>query len=62
MMIRKKQAIVLTGVPGSGKSTIVKRIQEGCSAAAIETGRLLRDQVEKGTRFGEEVQPYLCTL
>jgi adenylate kinase len=55
----KKQAIVLTGPPGCGKSTILECMQEKYNAVAIETGRLLREQAEKETRLGEEVRPYL---
>ena len=64
-MRNSKQAIVLTGAPGSGKSTILERMQEGfsmregVSAQAVETGRLLRRAAEEETELGREVRPYL---
>jgi len=58
-MTDKKQAIVLTGPPGSGKSTILERMQDGFSAQPVETGRLLRKAAEEETKLGREVRPYL---
>jgi adenylate kinase len=58
-MTDKKQAIVLTGPPGSGKSTILERTQDGFSAQPVETGRLLRKAAEEETELGREVRPYL---
>jgi adenylate kinase len=58
-MTEKKQSIVLTGAPGSGKSTVLERLQDGFSARAVETGRLLRKAAEEETKLGREVRPYL---
>ena len=54
-----KQAIILTGPPGSGKSTVLELMQDGRNAATIETGKLLRRHIEDETDLGREVEPYL---
>jgi adenylate kinase len=58
-MSNDKQALVLTGPPGSGKSTLIQRLQTSTQIAAIETGRLLREQEERGTELGGRLHPYL---
>lgn len=58
-MRETRQAVMLTGPPGSGKSTILQNMQRGMRGAAIETGRLLREQAEKKTFLGEELRPSL---
>jgi len=57
--MKNDQVLVLTGPPGSGKSTIVGEIQKIRQATAIQPGRLLRDQVEQDTQLGQKVRPFL---
>jgi adenylate kinase len=58
-MAEAKKAVVIGGCPGSGKSSIINRIQRLRRATAVETGRLLREQKDKGTLLGEKLRPYL---
>jgi adenylate kinase len=58
-MAEQKQAVVIGGCPGSGKSSIINRIQSLRRATAVETGRLLREQKEKKTPLGEKLRPSL---
>lgn len=58
-MSDKKQAIILSGAPGAGKSTILERMGKGPGAQSIETGRLLRKASEEETELGRKVRPYL---
>lgn len=55
-MINKKCAIVLLGPPGSGKGTLAKTISEKLNLLHIETGRLIREEIEKGSEIGIKVK------
>jgi adenylate kinase len=58
-MNRRGAAIILLGPPGSGKTTLTDRLASRDGVEKIETGRLLRGEVEKGTPEGERLKPYL---
>ncbi|MEM5812958.1 MAG: dTMP kinase [Candidatus Aenigmatarchaeota archaeon] len=52
----KKYAIVLLGPPGSGKGTLAKNISEKLNLLHIETGKIIRDEIEKGSEIGLRVK------
>lgn len=45
--------IVLLGAPGSGKGTQAEKISAHFGIANISTGKIIRDEISKGTKFGE---------
>lgn len=52
----KKCAIILLGPPGSGKGTLAKTISEKLNLLHIETGRMIREEIEKGSEIGIRVR------
>jgi adenylate kinase len=55
----ERKAVVLLGMPGSGKTTLAHRLAASGSVATIETGALLRDEIRSGSRLGTQIAPYL---
>ncbi len=51
--------ISLLGPVGSGKGTQAQRISERLNYARIATGDLVRDQIEAGTKLGQEIKDYV---
>lgn len=51
--------IIIMGPPGGGKSTQGELLAERKGVPFISTGRLLRDEVEKGTEIGKIVGPII---
>jgi adenylate kinase len=51
----QKWALVLIGPPGSGKSTIANRLTEDSNVTAVETGNLLRDEVNNNTDIADVI-------
>ncbi|PQJ29229.1 adenylate kinase family protein [Rubritalea profundi] len=51
--------IVLIGPPASGKGTQCRRIQNLLDVPTLGTGKLLRKEVESGSKLGLEVEDYL---
>lgn len=49
-------AVVLLGLPGSGKGTQAGRLAAALGVPSVSTGELLRREAEKGTALGHEVQ------
>jgi adenylate kinase len=47
--MNQKSALVLIGPPGSGKSTIANILIQDNNVTAVETGNLLRDEVNRNT-------------
>jgi adenylate kinase len=51
--------IVLIGPPASGKGTQCRRVQDLLGVPTLGTGKLLRKEVESGSKLGLEVEGYL---
>ena len=51
--------IVLIGPPASGKGTQCRRIQSLLDVPTLGTGKLLREEVDSGSKMGLEVERYL---
>mmetsp|Transcript_15813 Transcript_15813/g.36617 ORF Transcript_15813/g.36617 Transcript_15813/m.36617 type:complete len:426 (+) Transcript_15813:171-1448(+) len=48
--------VLLVGGPGSGKGLLSKRLVKECGIVHISSGDLLREEVDRGTPLGQEVQ------
>ena len=53
--------IILFGVPGSGKGTQARRLEQKFGYRHISTGDLIRTEVAEGTPLGKQVEPILAT-
>lgn len=53
-------AVVLLGLPGSGKGTQAGRLAAALGVPSISTGELLRREAEKGTALGRSVQEIIA--
>lgn len=51
--------ISLIGLPGSGKGTYSEAISEKFNIPRIEPGRMLREEVAKGSAIGKEIKPFM---
>lgn len=51
--------VVLLGPPASGKGTQGRRLATSLGLGYLSTGALLREQVENGTRLGQQAKPLL---
>jgi adenylate kinase len=58
-MVQHTGAVIFLGSPGSGKTTVANQLADCANVLTIETGRLLRRHVERGTELGRRIQPYL---
>lgn len=56
-MVFRKIAII--GPPGSGKGTYSKEISEKYGFVRIEPGKMLRDEMKKGSEIGREITPFM---
>ena len=52
---------MILGPPGSGKSTIGKRIADTFQLKHVSSGDVLRDHVTRGTTIGKQAQEYINT-
>ena len=52
--------ILLFGVPGSGKGTQARRLEQRFGYRHISTGDLIRTEVNEGTPLGKQVEPILA--
>jgi|GEM_PF-759977 len=57
-MQHKIKTIIITGPPGSGKSTVISRMYS-FNIKKISAGDLLRAEIERQTGTGKEVQSYM---
>ena len=48
--------LIFMGGPGAGKGTQAARLEERHGIPHISTGRLLRDEVARGTELGQRVE------
>jgi adenylate kinase len=51
--------IVLLGKPGSGKGTQGQLIAKAHNLVYISTGKMLRNEISKGTELGKKVEPFM---
>jgi adenylate kinase len=51
--------IVVTGKPGSGRGTQAKKLAEKYNLAYISTGKIMRQEIEKGTELGKICKKYM---
>ena len=56
---KKKKAVVLLGSPGSGKSSLAKRLSLSLKAKTVETGPLLKQKAEEEPEIGNKIKLYL---
>jgi adenylate kinase len=51
--------IVIGGKPGSGRGTQAKKLADENNLIYISTGKILRDEIDKGTELGLKVKDYM---
>ena len=51
--------VVVYGYPGAGKGTQCKRLAEHFDLVYISVGRILREEIERGTELGKRSKPYI---
>jgi adenylate kinase len=50
------KAVILIGPPGSGKSSISRELSRKRKISSIETGTLLREEINKNTELGKKIE------
>ncbi len=55
------KTIIILGPPGSGKGTLSREIAERLNFEHIETGRILREEIEKNTEIGKKVKEIVAS-
>lgn len=55
----RRLRLVLTGPPGSGKSTQAERLAAHFGLAHLSTGQILREEVTRDSALGREAQRYM---
>ncbi|MFZ0593367.1 MAG: nucleoside monophosphate kinase [Bryobacteraceae bacterium] len=56
---RGTAAVILLGLPGSGKGTQALRLSEALGVPTLSTGEMLRREADAGTRLGQMVRSFL---
>jgi adenylate kinase len=56
---RNRTALILLGLPGSGKGTQARRLSDALGIPALSTGEMLRREVSAGSQLGEIVRGFL---
>ncbi|HZE17498.1 MAG TPA: adenylate kinase, partial [Mycobacterium sp.] len=51
--------VVLLGPPGAGKGTQARKLADKLGAPHLSTGELFRQNIEKGTKLGQQAKRYL---
>lgn len=51
--------VVIFGYPGSGRGTQAKKIAEKYNLVYISTGKLLREEIKKGTEVGKKAEEFM---
>ena len=51
--------LIIIGPPGSGKGTVAEKLERKFHLAHISPGELLREEVQQGTRLGQEIRKYI---
>lgn len=51
--------IVIGGKPGSGRGTQAKKMSEKYNLVYISTGKIMRDEIDKGSDLGNRVKEYM---
>ena len=54
-----RSAVILIGPPGSGKTLITDYLAANREVATLKMGRLLRDEIKRGTALGDQLNPFL---
>ena len=54
--MKLKKCLFLVAAPGSGKSTIAKRIEREFGFSHVSSGNILRAQVATGSKLGLQVE------
>lgn len=52
--------VLIVGGPGSGKGILSKRLEQECNVVHLSSGELLREEVEKESVLGKEVQEIIA--
>lgn len=55
-----RSAVILIGPPGSGKTLITEHLEVYRQITTLKMGRLLRDEIKRGTALGERLEPFLA--
>ena len=58
MSVNARQ-LVLLGPPGAGKGTQAEKLSARLEIPHISTGKILRDEIERGSKTGREAQGYM---
>jgi adenylate kinase len=48
--------IIMLGAPASGKGTVAAKLAKEFNYLHVSAGQLLRDEIDKGTKLGEEIK------
>lgn len=54
--------VILFGLPGSGKGTVSKKIEELLGIPHLSQGDLLRKEMESGSEYGKEIRKIITKL
>src|SRR5215208_1552233 len=55
---KKLPRIIIMGPQGAGKGTQAAKLEEETGATHIETGDLVREEINQGTELGQQIQEY----
>ncbi len=55
----KSPRVILLGPPASGKGTQARKLAKDLRVQCLGTGKLLRDEIEKGSELGKEIASYI---
>ncbi|MDQ3925954.1 MAG: nucleoside monophosphate kinase, partial [Actinomycetota bacterium] len=50
--------IIIMGPQGAGKGTQAAKLEEELGATHIETGDLVREEINQGTEIGQQIKEY----